>query len=245
MAITASNLTSGSYTAGAHSTFTTASVSPSANRLLLLAVSAAPRDAGRTATPTVSGCGLTWALVREHEYVVAQGGAAYRYINVYRAMGTAPTSGTLTIDFVGEIQQNGNWSVDEFTGAETTGANGSGAIVQSATALGNVVSSLTVTLSAFAHVDNAAYGVFSHTVAEATTPGSGFTELSDVTSAGTAIGHQTEWKATSDNTVDASWSTASRCGGVGIEIKAAFPMTFQNYMSVDVGDGISTGERIR
>src|SRR5574343_915867 len=95
LTITASNLTSGSDTTNATS-YVTASVTPAANALLLLHVLMS-RAGASPPTPTVTGAGLTWVLVRRTaDFTV---GAATGAVAVFRALGSSPSSGALTIDF--------------------------------------------------------------------------------------------------------------------------------------------------
>ena len=56
----------------------------------------------------------------------------------------------------------------EFDGMDTSGTNGSGAIVQSATNKVTSANALTVTLSAFGSSNNRPVAFFNHRVAEAT-----------------------------------------------------------------------------
>lgn len=207
------SLTSGSSTVDA-SSYATASVTPTANSLVLVAVYS--RQAVSTTTPTLTGNGMTWVSVNS----TLIGTGTNRRITVFRSLHASPSAGAITIDFAANTQTQCIWSVVEFADVDTSGTNGSGAIVQSGVAATDNATSLTVTLSAFSDANNMAYGAFNHNADEDTAPGSGFTEIHDVHISENATGMFTEYKL-NDNTVDASWANAfAMQGAVAIEITA-------------------------
>lgn len=211
--ITQTLLTSGN-NANNQSSYATASVTPTANRLVLVSI----RNQGgppTTAVNTVTGNSLTYVSVRSQENDTTRA-------SVYRALGASPAAGAITIDFNGVNQGNCAWVVSEFTGMDTGGANGSAAVVQSADNTATSATSLTVTLAAFGQSNNATYGAFANAVDAAVTQGSGFTLVADVTSE-TAQGHLgVEFRADPDTSVDMSGSS-SNWVGIAIEIKDALP----------------------
>jgi len=213
MEITATNLTHSNGTSA--SSATTASISPKKNRLILVSVT----HQNTTRTPTVSGCNLTFEEVRS----VTTGDMKH---TVLRSMGS-PTDGALTISFGGSVDRYA-YNVDEFTQVDTTGANGSGAIVQSASSTGTGTS-ISVTLSAFSNINNATYGTTAlqgqNTTTHDITAGSGFTELGDDYSDPGEFNNnnQTQYKSTNDTGVDSSWSGTNTASIIGIEIKFGQP----------------------
>jgi hypothetical protein len=213
MALSFTSLTHDSSTTDG-TTFNTASITPGANRLIL-ALDQQRQQTGTGAQSTVTGCGLTWVQVG----TVISG--TTRRINISRALGASPSTGALTFTYANS-QEWSMWQVIEVDGVDTSGTNGSGAIVGSAvTDAQNSITSLTLTLPAFASANNAALGFFVHTTSQVKTPGSGFTELVDFTLVDTAgNGFQSEYKLNS-TTVDASWATSSTCLGIALEIAAA------------------------
>ena len=104
---------------------------------------------------------------------------------------------------------------------DTTGANGSGAIVQSVATLFTAVTSASVTLAAFGSADNATYGMFGRANNEAITQGSGFTLIHNPFGATPNTSLMTEFRNDNDTGVDASWVTSSNCRGIAVEIKNA------------------------
>jgi hypothetical protein len=125
------SLTSGSKIS-ASASFTTATITPGAGRLVL--AFAMNRKVGGAATPTASGNGLTWQQIAS---VLNFAGGNSR-ITCFRAMGPAPSAGPLTFDFAGQQQEACAWSVFEYDNVDGTGTNGSGAVVQQLTTSGNV-----------------------------------------------------------------------------------------------------------
>lgn len=215
MALAVNLLTSGSSTTDA-SSYVTASVSPTANALICV-VYLARKATGNPATPTITGNGLTYTEVVTNTTSPLN----FNDVALFRALDPSPTSGAITIDF-GETVTSCIWFVFEITGVDTSGTNGSGAVVQSVGRdfAGGAGTSGTLTLSALGSANNMAVGGFFHFANEATTPGSGFTEIGDINLAENTRGFQTEY-ALNDTTVDASWASSVEWEGVAIEVKAA------------------------
>lgn len=156
--------------------YTTGTYTPTANALVIAVV--ASRDFTTLAAPSsVSGNGLTWVEV--------QSDVGHNPNNqgiVYRAMGASPTTEGFTANFDGN-QEECTIIVCEATGVDTSGTNGSGAVVQSVKATALTTNPVTATLAAFADaVNNVALGVF--------LPGSGSTWTADATWAGTDLVEQ-------------------------------------------------------
>ena len=237
MAVIASNLTSGSSDSDA-SSYVTASISPSANNLILVAVSSG--FGGNPNVPTLSGAGMTWVEIANVNYDPS---GTQRTLTLFRSLNASPGSGALTIDFGGQTQARANWIVDEVSGVDTSGTNGSGAVVQSATssATGSPTN-LTVTLGAFSDAGNGTYGTFGWNNNTSTaTPGTGFTELVEVNNAGEDLSIQSQWRNDNDTTVDVTLSaSAGEIGGIAIEMKAAAAAAGIRSMRQLVGVGQGT-----
>ena len=198
--------------------YSTASVAPAPNTLVTVAVLGRAAT-GASASPTLSGGGMAaWTEVASTTFDPI--GTPTRRLTVFRAMSTAPGSGPLTITFPA-TQSNAQWIVSQWSGVNTTGGNGAGAIAQSGALGRDAVTGLTVTLPSFENVNDVAYGAFGVNRSTAgITPGTGFTEISEWASGETSPGDlQTEWRA-NDNTIDASWAQNLNGGGVGLEIRA-------------------------
>lgn len=168
MPIVGTNLISGN---GNHAgpTFTTASISPSANALVLLTIIG---SSGPLTNPSaVSGAGLTWVNVQN----INDGSA--RHCSVWRGMSSSPSSGALTITWTNAVWAL--WSVNEFSPVDTSGTNGSGAIGQTATAQQSSTStgiSVAVTNN-LSKQSNALHGTGRFGALTTITKDAGFTEL--------------------------------------------------------------------
>lgn len=196
MAITITKLTSGTTTTDGTSA-ATASITPSSGKVVVIIF--AYRDSA--VTPTVSGCGLTWTLIN-----------GITGIYGYWGIASSPSTGAITMTFTGDAFTSCAWSVWEIGGS-----NIGFPIVQSVTD-GKSGTNGSLLLNAFKSVDNATFAGFAHHSAEASTEGSGFTEIDDVNVATNAVGLITEWKASNDTTPDASWATSANWVGIGFEV---------------------------
>lgn len=194
-----------------------ASVTVTAGRLQLLTI-CSRADAVQ---PTISsigvptGSGIVWTLIGTAVDFDASG--SRRTLFLYRGMATATATGGFTITW-GGTQTAKSWALDEVTGMDATGTQGSGAIVQSASNMGASVTSLTVTLGAFSNANNATYGAFGNAGEGALTAGAGFTRIGNQQVAG-ECGVGTEYQLANDTTVNMSNSTMD-IGGIAVEIKA-------------------------
>lgn len=249
--MTASNLTTGTSTTD-DTVYTTASISPSAYDLILCHITLQRADSVAPSTPTVTGNGITYALIDRVDYDIATTSRNTTFL--FRGMSASPSSGAITIT-CGETTDQAIWAIDKVTGADTSGTNGSGAIVQSATNVETTGSgnSLTVTLGAFSSTDNATYGAFADDGADNYTEGSGFTKLGYAQITSDLIS-QTEWKSTNDTSVDISFNVNDLVGGIAIEIKKATTLidavsgTDAGFANPDVGgdtDPFTSGDNIQ
>ena len=210
MAVTATALTAGGSTIGA-STYDTASLTPSANKLVLIAIA---RGSGTQAISSVASDGLTWVEVANFTF-----SAGYE-VAVYRAMGASPGTDTITITFAAGV--NGvAWVVAEFGGVNTGGTNGSEAVVQSVTNSGTSQTP-NATLSAFSSVDNATWAVGATYVGttQVYTAGTGFTLVNALGAGGGQIDCRDEFRNDNDTTATFATGTNAGWGVVAIELKA-------------------------
>jgi hypothetical protein len=225
LAISASNVTSGGSGTDAAS-YTTASITPASNALLLITIE---NDLSATSptVPTVTGCSLTWVQVSTCYY--DQSGTHYR-VTMLRALGASPTSGTLTIDFGGTTQGGCGWVVDQFTNTDTTGTNGSGAIVQSAKSAEPMSASsttVTATLGSAITSGNAAYTAAAWEANETGSVESGWTAIGAAGHAGPSTSIKTSWRNDNvDNSGTINWTTSALGGGITVEIKAGAAATY-------------------
>jgi hypothetical protein len=225
---------------------TTASIAPAANALVTLAVMG-HATSRVSASPEVSGGGMAaWAQVATVAFdSVAQ---PHKRLSVFRALSAAPGSGPITITFA-TAQANCQWIVAQWTGVDTSGTNGSSAIVQTGTARGDSLTGRTVTLDAFADSEDVAYGVFGVGLSAAgVTPGAGFIETAQQASGESPPADLQAERGVGDSTINATWSLAA-AGMVGIEIRAAPPVVLPDPVaSIEVtpdSSDMAVGETVQ
>ena len=201
-------LTSGASTTDGTS-FVTSSITPAANKLILLFV--AGTNNGSPATPTASGNGLTYTQVATTTWDNARAS-----LTLFEAIGASPSSGAITISFGAQSQNSCAWDVIEVGG----NINTTDPVAQSATNTANGVNNLTVTLGAFSGSDNITLGAFVISGGTGWTPGTGFTELSDHNVSVDAIGMCTEYQMANDTSVNATHVETNNIGGIAVEVAA-------------------------
>lgn len=208
MALSASNLTFKSDTTNAVS-YDTSSIQPSSSSLVLVSIHNRI-SAGTAGTPTLTGNGLTYVLVNQTT-------GLNRASHLFRALGVSPTSSLVTISFSTQTQTEVTWVIDQITGTDTSGSNGSGAVVQSANG-STTDTSLTLFLNNFGSSNNFGYGCVEHGANNDTTPNAGFNELADV--GNSEVGTRLATIYLVNNTgVGASWSGSLFSQCIACEIK--------------------------
>jgi len=192
----------------------TASISPAGNCLIILAVS----DFTGSVVATVTGCGLTWVHIAD-----ATDSTGFHIASIYRAMGAAPTPGVVNISY-GVATNRIGWTIEQFSGVDTTGTNGSGAVVQSGTtpsapnATPNLRMNASISLNPFGSPNNVIYGFLFTTVLGQIFPRGGFTELYNFTGDGQ---YESQW-AYNQNYIEWNFlpKVSSFDQGFALEIKA-------------------------
>lgn len=220
MSVAFTNLTFGSDTDG-NASATTASVTLLANRLHLLTVTSFESDGSTSEIPTCTG----WELVETNEYFTSAGVLYFR-VTVLRRMPGSDTTAAQTIDFNSVSQVEVNWSIDQSdANVDTTGTNGSGAIVQTAENSATSTTTITATLGAFGSTDNGTFGAAAYYGGGMTawTEGAGFTALAEIASGFSAdTGVLTQYRIDNDTSVDVTVNTTvDGIGIIALEIKAA------------------------
>lgn len=232
MAITATNLTMTRF-GGSQTSFATSSISPSANKLILVTV---VTYGGTPATPSgVSGNGITYALIRSATY----GQFTDSVISVWRGMSASPSSGAVTVTWSASTSRQAI-AVDQLDGIDTGGSNGSAAIVQSANASESSTAVTlfdALTLAAFGSASNgtfAAIGFDPNSGRAAVTPEASWTELADIfqnNSSDNGSNGATMYRPDNDTTPTWTWTgSLARTTAIGIELKAAGAAAAQALM---------------
>ena len=232
-------LTSGFSAAAA--SYTTASVTPASNRLLLLTVHCyVAAGSVQPTAPTVTGNGLTWVQVGST--IVDAAGTDRGTMFLFRAMGASPSAGALTI--TPSASMKGTWILDQVDGTDTSGTNGSGAIVQFVAAADTgALATKSVTLAAFGATGNAAYGSLGKQGVEVTAWNNSWTKQVEVTGNSITYAGTGYFLGSTQLTENCTWTTATRCAILAVEIKAAVsttPVSTTRSVSWDVKAQIST-----
>ncbi len=214
VAITQTLLTSG-FNAVNQRVYTTAPIAPAPQSLVTVAV--LMRRSSGALSPSIAGGGMAaWETVASLDFDTQ--GTPTKRLTIFRALSASPGSGPITITFSSSVS-NVQWIVSQWDGVETSGTNGSGAVVQSGTGRSDAATSLAVSLTPFSVANDVAYGVVG--VAKngpVITPASGFTEIAE-TSSGESSALQAEW-ATTQHTVGASWTSLTKAAILAVEIRA-------------------------
>ena len=144
-------------------------------------------------------------------------------MTLFRAMGAAPTAGRVSIDFPSD-PEDAAWSIVEFSGVDTSGTNGSGAVVQNATGRDDAAgpAGLTIVLPSAIGSGNATAGGFGNeSNVPSISPGVGYTAFSEVNTTNPRLGLRAEWRAYGNTTVDATQTGSDPIAGIAVEIKAS------------------------
>jgi hypothetical protein len=193
-------------------TFTTESITPTAGRLICVGVLNSA-NASPAQTVSVTGCGLTWDPI-------VQTSTAARQLSSFRARGT-PTAGPLTITLTGgTTTPNGcAWTVIEYDGADTSGTNGSGAILQTVNSRPGSATSISALFTGVPAPGNGGFGLVAMSAAETITPGSGWTaQQIALTAPPQSLAGL--YAASCPAAVAGSWSSSATNFAIGVEIKA-------------------------
>lgn len=133
------------------SAYVTASIAPTAGRVLLAGIANERASSATAAQPSLSGGGVSsWTLVGTLTANTDE------RLSIFRAnVGASPSSGAVTIDFSAETQNSCAWSIVEAADVLTTGTNAADAVAQFEDASASGSSALSVTLgSALGAADN-------------------------------------------------------------------------------------------
>lgn len=209
-AVNCTLLTNGTGTATA--TYDTAVIDPADNALILVAVGNAINSAP---VPTgIAGNGLTYTAIGNVNFHTSNA----RRVSLWRAMGTGLSAGIATITFPG-AQTSANWAVIECTGVDTSGTNGSGAVVQFDTSTAAAAVTITNTLAALASAESAHVCVTATSINGAQGDDAQFDGLSDQAIGTGANSLSTQWAI---NETDCTTTMgSSNVGSISIEVAIA------------------------
>lgn len=224
MAIGLTSLDSGADTANQPSKSSNVVTFP-ANQLLVAAVfNTKATNPPVPAVVSAASTGLTWVPVGTILFFT--NATPLRRVSILRSMGAASTTSAVAFSGDGTNQTGWMWTLSAFSGVDTSGSNGSGAVRQPTTNFSDAsVTSLTVTLGAFASSANGTFGAFGNdNNATSMTAGSGLAlTTAPVTMITPNAQLATEWTLANDTTVNMTDTLggATVWGGVAFEIVAA------------------------
>lgn len=210
MAISATLLTSGS-DVDLNASATTASITPTANRLVLAAVGSNNFSDDRT--PTLTSSNLTWVQVA---HIIVNGATSNR-LTILRALTSVAAASAVTIQFANN-QNAIVWSIVEIAEIKSAGVDGGSAVVQTSTSISTGGTAALTTLGAFADATN--NGIYVACVTGNTTLSieAGYAALHNLIDANTGTRLATSFLASSDTTAAMSLGAALPWGIFGIEL---------------------------
>ncbi len=175
------------------------------------------------ATPfSISGGGITtWRKLDDRQAV-----DTFQELGcvIWYAKDASAGSGTITITWGGGVTIDAMvLSVFEVTGMNTDGNDGAGAIRAVVNNAGDAITGLEPTMASYGSTNNGTVNIVIHGVDEATTQGTGFTEIHDLTASGTVhdVGLSTSWRTGNATTYGGSWTTSGKAFVMAIEIVEA------------------------
>ena len=237
MAVTRTAKTSGTSTSNVQN-YDPASITPGANKLITALVLSSRGSSTDPSVPTMSGNGMTWVEVGN--VLVRSTGTIRGRLTLFRAMHACPSAGQPQIQHAA-AGTGCAWIIEEWDGVDTSGTNGSGAVVQFNSNGPVTATTCTVTLSALTsgNVGYAGYG--SVNSALTFSPEGGGTPWTEQPAAEVTYSTPSCWLgamyrlASDDNTPTGTSSASDTWGGLAIEIKAG--TTAHSLASVIAGTG--------
>ncbi len=228
--------------------FTSNAYLPVVNRLYLAWVCSTSSNANLD-TPTLgTGNGLTWAQVGTTLQYNTQA-TPTQSLSLWRALKTSGslTNNATTITFT-KTQTSLVYTIEEYTNVDTSGTNGSGAVVQSNTNFNdsNATTSLSVTLSALASSNNMTVGGFCNGINNtgSLSVGSGYTGDTADTQGSPNTTIKSEFKAAGSTTVNMT-TTASYIGAIAAEIRNASITVSGTVYTDEATTKMTTGRTVK
>jgi hypothetical protein len=218
----AATLLTSSYDNVDRTSYTTASISPAANSLLLLFVTDSIA-AGTAPEAVPTGLSLTWERLGTRAWGATP--ASQRSGAWIAQCGASPGSGTVTLTEndrgSGTTSVGTAWAIIQITGHHVTQPVRQ---VQYPGTTSTNQSGLSGTSHTLAMLDAAdgssrAFAYFAHAANEATTFRTNWSELSDDAGSAVILGSESQWRSDEfETTASASWSTSVRYMGFAVEI---------------------------
>ena len=193
--------------------YDTASITPTANALVLVTVMSRNDAGSEPTTPTLSGCNITWVKINESYYFPS--GSNRRKVTMFRGLSDSPTSGAITISHGADTMDGCLWQVSEITGVSTDGTSGSGAIVQAPTPTTGLGTDSLLSMATLANSTNLVFGTTVNNNA-AITPNTDWNEIAEHSNSTLGIRAQIQYKA--NDTEFGGTFASSNWGCIAIEV---------------------------
>lgn len=215
--ITATLLTNGASESNT-AVYSTASISPGSDKLLLAMVNGLRLAVDLDGAPSCAGLGLTWVEVGTVAYRHGELAPDRTRMSIFAAFGSGST-GAVTFTFP-ETQARATFAVIEFSNT----VQSIDAVIQLVISAQVTTATPSATLAAFADSANATFGAAGFSLPGPTTglPGTGFAELSDQRVGNEGTGLHTQFRDDNDTTVDLTWSQAVRTVVFALELGNEF-----------------------
>ena len=201
--------------------YTTASITPTANRLVVACYSVRRGDSTEPVDPTdVTGNGLTYTQITSHYYTTT--GTVRRKQWVFAAdSGGSPSAGGITFNHPSGTHLHGTWGIYEVNGSDVASGVAQCFIGIVKSTIDTTGSSVSLTLAAASNADNRPFHYHNHGGDALTTPRASWTEIGDATT-GENHTHETQWRSDAFETAaSASWTGTYPIGSIAWEMKAA------------------------
>lgn len=198
-------------------TFTTASVTPTANNPVFFAtVAHLASGNGPQPVSSVSGAGLTWATVASLDYGQTAGSGKANHIEIWCGVAASPSTGVLTLTWTTSPALV-TWSVSQSSGLPQTCAAAFNANKVTGSSDTGAASPLTATMGAFAGSSSGVFAVGAVDNASSIGPGTSMTEISSFP--GHAEMLETEFAAGNVSPVTATYGGVTvKWGIIALEI---------------------------
>jgi hypothetical protein len=223
----AATLLTSSYDNVDRTSYTTASISPAANSLLLLFVTDSIAVSSTAPESVPTGLSLTWERIGTRAWGATP--ASQRSGAWIAQCGASPGSGTVTLTEndrgSGTTSVGTAWAIIQITGHHVAQPvrqvqyPGTGTTTNQSGPSGT---SHTITMLDAADGSSRAFSYFAHAANEATTFRTNWSELSDDAGGTVNLGSESQWRSDEfEATASASWSTSVRYMGFAVEIAEA------------------------
>lgn len=231
--------------------YATASITPTANRLVI-AVGHSSRQTASATTPTLSGCGITWTQIATVPFQTIA--SPLNRLTAFWGWAESPSTGALTFDFGGVTQNGFSWAVFEVplcdltfndtpffqivtNSSDTTGTTASATLAAVSTYGGSYSGLIAIT----AIPDNPTI-----------TPRTNWTELHDVGATTPTKRLHTQYRIMSlgvDDDASATWTGNLRWAMIAFELRAQ-PANYNRivvrgndgYIVISLTEDVATGD---